>query len=151
MTLRTLGMLLAATLLLTAPAAAQEVATAFPNPAHPSVSGSTTLASLVDGSLEQLTCDVDSWQLRLHRNFSADADVTSEQAPEIVTTLLMNGLSQVPSGGTLEIEYNDGSVSVWIPNERIAYDTERTAMDPSGNSYRIVTQAGKGSRMTADL
>lgn len=145
-----LGTLLAANLIFAGPAIAGEERTTALGASTPP--GTTqNLSALVDGSLEQLTCDVEAWQLRLHRNFAPDAGSANEQAGEVVTTLLMNGLSQVPSGGTLEIDFRDGDVSVWIPNERVAFDTERTAVDPSGNSYRIVTRAGLGSQLSSKL
>lgn len=148
---RILGLLLTATLLLTAPAAADpELASAFPTSPAAALAN-PTLTTLVDRSLELLTSDVDTWQLRLQRNFAPDAGVRNDRAHDIVTTLMMNGLSQVPAGGTLEIDYRDGAVSVWIPNEAVAYDTNRTASDSMGNTYRIETWAGLGSRLSCDL
>lgn len=136
--------LLAFAALLAAPASAQ-LATTLPSSRVPPEGG--TLSTMVDDALEALGSE----SARIHRGFAADARVPGERAGELVTTLLMNGLSQLPPGGTLEIELREGELSVWVPNEAVRFDTERTALDPSGNTYHIVTRAGRGSRMTARL
>lgn len=73
-----------------------------------------------------------------------DKDLTGES----VMTLICNAIVRAPKDANIQIGYENGKLSIWVPKTDVAYAVKTQVTSASGQTFDYNTMVGKGFELS---